>query len=96
MNPYLSELHPELRLIVDELPPLGKKIWMVTVFGNGFSGDYHPEYRVLAWCPLPKLTPEQKRRLTAMKAAGIDPTVHPGKLWGRREENPPSCIGYEK
>lgn len=90
-QPYLAELRPVFRLVVDELPPIGTKIWMVTQYGNGFAGDYHKEYGIVAWCPLPKLTPEQKRRLKAMEGAGIDPTRHPGTIYHAMEDNPPSC-----
>lgn len=81
MDRYLSELRPELKLVVDEVPPLGTKIWMVTEFGTGFAGDYHPAFHVVAWCGLPKLTPDQKKRLQAMRTSGIDPTVHPSILY---------------
>lgn len=93
---YLSEIKPELRLVVDEMPPKGTKLWLVTIFGNGFSGEYHPEFQIVAWCPLPKFSPEQKRRLRGMEIANIDPTIHPAKLWEAREESPPSCVGYER
>jgi hypothetical protein len=66
-------------LIVDELPPLGKSVWLITRQGSGIRGAYHPEWGVIAWAPLPKLTPEQKRRLQAMKAEGTDPTKHQGE-----------------
>lgn len=93
---YIAELRPEFRLIVDEVPPLGTKLWMVTRHGAGFAGAYHPEYGVIAWCPLPKLTPEQKRRLRGMKDADIDPTIHPRELWKKREEISGTCVGYER
>lgn len=71
---HLAEFRPELRLIVDEAPPLATKLWLVTQFGHGFSGPYHPEHGVVAWSPLPKFSAEQKQRLQDMVAAGIDPT----------------------
>lgn len=94
-RPYLAELAPTLRLIVDELPPIGKKIYMVTKHGHGFLGDYHKEYQVVAWCGLPKFTPEQKRRLVGMEGAGIDPTIHPGVLYRAEDPNPPSCVAWQ-
>lgn len=69
----LSEIEPKCRLVAECPPPRGMKIWMITKYGNGFPGDYHPEWDVVAWAPLPKLTPEQKDKLAALEAAGIDP-----------------------
>lgn len=74
-NRYLAELTPHLKLVVDEPAPIGRKIYQVTKHGHGFLGDYHREYEVVAWCGMPKFTPEQKRRLAEMEAAGIDPTI---------------------
>lgn len=95
-RPYLAELAPIPRLVVDEKPPIGKKIWMITRYGHGFAGEYHKEYQVTAWCPLPKMTPEQKRRLAGMDAAGVDPCVHPGTVYHTEDENPPSCVGWKR
>lgn len=73
---YCAELRPELRLVVDELPPYATKVWLVTKYGGGYAGAYHPENGVIAWGPLPKFTAEQKRRLLEMETAGVDPTKH--------------------
>lgn len=69
-----SEVAPRCRLIFDELPPSGEAVWLITKWGNGFRGKWHPEYGVIAWCPLPKLDAEQKRRLMSLTAAGYDTT----------------------
>ena len=71
MDRHLAEFRPQLRLVVDELPPFGTKVWLVSEYGSGFAGVYHPEYGIVAWSPLPKFTPEQKRRLSALKLAGV-------------------------
>jgi hypothetical protein len=69
---YLAELGPIPRLIEDEKPPLATKIWLITKYGNGYAGMWDKnDTAIYAWCPLPKLTPEQKRRLLAMDAANI-------------------------
>jgi hypothetical protein len=61
---YLAELGPIPRLIEDEKPPLATKIWLITKYGNGYAGTYDKtDPLVVAWCPLPKLTPEQKTRI---------------------------------
>lgn len=79
---YIAELAPVPRLIEDEKPPIGKKIWIITVLGNGYAGTYDKNDKTqFAWCPLPKLTPEQKRHLMALQAAGI---VHRGEENERR------------
>ena len=85
-TPYVAELAPIPRLIVDEKPPIGKKIWLITKYGNGFAGTYDKhDMTVVAWCPLPKLTDEQKQRLTEMDAP-TPPEPEP--------ENPPGCVAY--
>ena len=58
-----TEVAPECRLCMDELPPSGQHVWLITKWGNGFRGLYHPEYGIVAWAPLPALTKEQKKRL---------------------------------
>lgn len=63
-----------VRLIVDELPPPVTKIWLINQWGVGFAGEYHETLQVEAWGPLPALTPEQKRRLAALRGAGHDTT----------------------
>lgn len=69
---YLAELGPIPRLIEDEKPPLATKVWLITKYGNGYAGMWDKnDTTIYAWCPLPKLTPEQKRRLLAMDAANI-------------------------
>lgn len=59
----LTAIEPKLTLLMDEKPPLGKKIYMVSTNGIGILGDFHPEWGIVAWAPLPKLTDEQHRRL---------------------------------
>ena len=69
---YIAELAPIPRLIEDEKPPLATKVWLITKYGNGYAGMWDKnDTTIYAWCPLPKLTPEQKRRLLAMDAANI-------------------------
>lgn len=63
----LTALEPKLTLIADAMPPLGRKIYMVSEYGNGILGDYHPELGIVAWAPLPKLTKEQRKRIEEMK-----------------------------
>lgn len=87
---YMAELGPIPRLVVDEAPPIGVKLWLITQYGNGFAGDWQKHYtNVVAWCPLPKLTPEQKRRLLAMEASAMNPAEP-------EPDNPPSCCGYNR
>jgi hypothetical protein len=61
-NP-LTEVAPSCRLCMDEMPPLGQDVWLISRYGNGFRGAYHPELEVVAWAPIPKLTKEQQQRL---------------------------------
>ena len=76
---YLAELGPIPRLVVDERPPLATKVILISKYGVAHLGIYDKTDRTIAaWCPLPKLTPDQKRRLMAMEAAGINPTLPPG------------------
>lgn len=89
---YSAEYRPELRMVVDELPPLGTKLYLVDSHGNGFLGPYHPEYGIVYWAHLPKRSAEQKRREMALIAAGVDLTK-PNNLHSFPDENPPSCVG---
>lgn len=73
MDKPISEVQPLFRLVVDEKPPSGS-VWMVNQYGAGFAGYWYPECGAAAWCPLPKLTPEQKARLRELEAQGIDVT----------------------
>ena len=61
---YLAELGPIPRLIEDEVPPLACKVWIITIYGNGYAGTYDKTDKTqFAWCPLPKLTPQQRALL---------------------------------
>jgi len=63
----LTEIEPSCRLIVDELPPLGQQVWLISKFGTGYKGVYTPpDDYIVAWSPLPALTKEQKIRLREM------------------------------
>jgi hypothetical protein len=94
----LKEHHPGARFVIDERPPIGKRIWMVTQWGNGFAGDYNPEYKVVWWSYLPALTPEQSRRKMALGAAGVDLTTpvslrgHPPADENTEEADSWSCV----
>lgn len=59
----ITTLEPKLTLVCDEKPPLGTKLYLVSKDGIGILGDYHPEWGIVAWSLLPKLTTEQKKRL---------------------------------
>ena len=81
---YIAELGPIPRLISEETPPIATKLWIITIYGNGYAGTYDKNDKTqFAWCPLPKLTPEQKRHLMALQAAGI---VHRGEGDERRTD----------
>lgn len=70
-NKPLSEVAPMCRLIDEELPPLSKDVWLITKYGNGYRGRYDRHYdksMVVAWAPLPKLTEEQKKRISSQDA----------------------------
>ena len=68
-RPVLTADEPKLKLVMDEKPPMGTKIYMVSEFGNGFIGDYHPELGVVAWAALPKLGAEQRKRIQEKRDA---------------------------
>ena len=71
---YLAELNPACRLIVDDPAPYATKVWLINEYGRGFAGEHYPECGAVAWAPLPKLTTEQKSRLAALRAEGVDIT----------------------
>lgn len=64
---YLAELAPIPRLVIDEPAPVATRIWLITEYGTGYAVQWHPECGAVAWCPLPMLTAEQKRRLKEMR-----------------------------
>lgn len=66
-NKPLAEVAPRCRLCIDEMPPLGKNVWLITKNGCGFRGIYHEEYGVIAWAYLPKLDNAQKQRLKELE-----------------------------
>lgn len=75
MKKHLSEVRPALRLVVDEgPPPPGMRVWCVSLWGCGFSSHWHPEFGIVAWCPLPAFTAEQNQRLATLQAEGVDVT----------------------
>ena len=57
----------KLKLVCDHPPPKGKRMYLVSLYGAGYIGEYHPDQGAVAWCELPKLTKEQKERLEQMK-----------------------------
>ena len=66
-RPVLTADEPKLKLVMDEKPPMGVKVYMVSEYGTGFLGDYHPELGVVAWAELPKLSKEQRQRIQEKK-----------------------------
>lgn len=73
MKPLTGDA-PEWILCLDELPPLGVQFHGLTRWGVCVKTTYHPEFELVAWRPLPKLTGAQKARLAAAGAAGLDVT----------------------
>lgn len=70
--PHIAEVAPVLRSINDDPPPIGTKVWIVTLYGSGYAGTYDKQDDTqVFWCPLPKMTPEQKRLLLARQAARL-------------------------
>lgn len=82
-------------MLIDEMPPLGTKLYLVDNFGHGFLGPYHPEYKIVYWAHLPKRSPEQKCREIALRAAGVDLTK-PSSLNSFPDEDPQSCVGFKR
>lgn len=69
-KPYLAEERPECRLIIDEKPPIGTRIYLISQYGAGCIGTWSAYMTdVVAWAYLPKMSPEQKRKLMAHQAA---------------------------
>lgn len=61
----ITAYEPKLKLVRDEPPPKGKRMYLVSLYGAGYIGEYHPEQGAVAWMELPRLTKEQKSRLEA-------------------------------
>ena len=79
MREYIAEENPEWILIYDQPPPIGKAVHLLMEYGGCIKAAWHPEYGAIAWRALPKLTPAQKRRIKALKAAGYELTKHKDK-----------------
>ena len=43
-------------------PPKNKQVWCVSKYGVGRKDIFNPEFDI-AWYPLPRLTPELKKKL---------------------------------
>ena len=59
----MTALEPKLTLVKDVKPPMGQRIYMVSIYGVGILGDYNPELGIVAWMPLPKLSKNQRAKL---------------------------------
>ena len=69
-KPYLAEEQPRCRLVEDEKPPIGTRIYMISQYGAGCIGTWDKYMTdIIAWSYLPKMSPEQKRRVLALRAA---------------------------
>ena len=67
-NKPVSEVAPTCRLINDEKPPIGRDVWLITRYGHGYRGRYDKnDETIVAWAPLPKLTEEQKARISSQE-----------------------------
>lgn len=71
---YLAELDPQWRLVMDEMPPKATKVLLRTLHGGAIIGDWYEDGGFVAWMPLPKFNPAQRRRIDATVAAGLDVT----------------------
>jgi hypothetical protein len=71
---YLAEHDPRWRLVIDSTPPKATKLILRTLHGGAIIGDWYEEGGFVAWMPLPKYSPEQRRKLDATVAAGLDVT----------------------
>lgn len=61
-------------LCLDEMPPVGRFFLGLTEWGVCVKTLYHPEFRIVAWKPIPKLTDGQVARLRLARGAGMDVT----------------------
>jgi hypothetical protein len=60
----ISEIQPSCRLIVDEKPPIGKDVWLISKYGHGYRGRWDKDDdSIVAWAPLPRLTSDQKETI---------------------------------
>lgn len=63
-KPYLAEERPVCRLMIDEKPPIGTRVYMISQYGAGCIGTWNKEMTdIVAWAYLPKMNCEQKERL---------------------------------
>lgn len=60
---HLAELAPLWRMQSEEPAPLGTKCIFMTPYGSAVIGHWYTGCGFVCWCPLPKLTSEQKRKV---------------------------------
>lgn len=87
MDDYLATEQPEWILIFDEPPPTGKTVHLLMEYGGCIKGAWYSECGAIAWRSLPKLLPEQKRRINALRAAGWDITQHKSRQFESQTES---------
>lgn len=63
MEKYAAEFRPEWRLQFEEPAPLATKVLLLTSWQSAIIGHWYEEGDFLAWCPLPKLAPEQHEKI---------------------------------
>lgn len=60
---YLAADRPSFRHPLEDPPPLGTKLLLLTRGGVTVTGLWDPEQGAIAWAPMPKLSLELKNRL---------------------------------
>jgi hypothetical protein len=64
---YMASSRLRWRHPADEVPPLGTKLLILTDGGVCVIGLWDPQTGARAWCPLPRLSKEMKKRLSEEK-----------------------------
>lgn len=79
-NQHLAKHNPEWKLVYNQPPPIGTKLIFRGLYSGATIGEWNPEAGFVAWMELPKFSPETRRQLDAIVAAGLDPTKYQGGI----------------
>lgn len=60
---YIAELQPSWRMQFEVPAPLATKCLFMTQYGSAVVGHWYTGCEFVAWCPLPRLSAEQKAKI---------------------------------
>lgn len=71
---HIAEHKPLFNLTIEKRPPTNTKMIVRTLEGVSVISHYDPEFNIIAWCPMPTFSEEQRARIEDYKRQGFDIT----------------------